>query len=445
MWGFSGNRTWVYPQSVQGRFQRYHRLSGWALLAGLVVVPWIPVAGHPAVHVDLPGRRLVVLGQVFTAVDSFNLVLVALLAAFSLFFFTSLLGRLWCGYACPQTVFLEELIRPIERWVEGDRNERLKRDQKGVQWSTTARKAVKLSLFGLLALAVSGSVMAWFATPWALWTGQAGSSEYLLTGIIAAGLFLDWAWFREQLCNYLCPYARFQGALTDDYSLVIGFDRARGEPRQKGKAAAQEGRCVDCNKCVTVCPQGIDIRDGYQLECVNCARCVDACSEVMGKLGHPSLVRYTTVAEEQGRKNRWIRPRTVAYAALLTALLAGLGARVAFHRPFEVQVHRAPGTLFQVDADGAVRNTFLVRLVNNDVSDARTLKVTIDGLPGAEVIAPEVTLQPSQEQTLPLVVRLPSASAERTMSFQVQVSDGERHYQTQTTFKAPADGGETRG
>ncbi|MCA9556879.1 MAG: 4Fe-4S dicluster domain-containing protein, partial [Myxococcales bacterium] len=175
----------------------------------------------------------------------------------------------------------------------------------------------------------------WFAGPRALWTGQAGPVDYSMVGVIGAGLFLDWAWFREQLCSYLCPYARFQGALVDHDSLIISYDATRGEPRAKGKASAQAGHCIECNKCVDVCPAGIDIRDGFQLECISCARCIDACETVMPKLGHPSLVRYSTMAADEGGKTRVVRGRTIVYAALLTVLTVGIGYRLWSHNPIE--------------------------------------------------------------------------------------------------------------
>lgn len=435
--GMTGSRQWVYPRSIQGRFQRIHRITGVVFALFLIVAPWIPINGNPAVRVDLPARRLYLLGTVYTAADGFLLVLLALLAAFSLFFFTALFGRMWCGYVCPQTVFLEEWVRPIEKLFEGDRGMRMRRDAGPWTFDKVWRKAGKLTAFALVAVFFAMSLQAWFAGPVALWTGQAGPVDYVFVGIVATGLFLDWAWFREQLCIYVCPYARFQSALTDDESLIIGYNVGRGEPRAKGRAAAKAGNCIDCAKCVQVCPMGIDIRDGFQLECINCARCVDACEDVMGALGHPSLVRYTTIASDEGRKTRLFRPRTLVYAGLLSTLTAAIVLLSTLRADLEVTVNRAPGTLYQVDADGLVRNTFLLQVDNNDPVDAHSYTVQVTGIDGAEVIVPPLTIEAMKGSTVPLVVRAPAQELPPSTPLQVIVSSETDEVRLNTTFRAP--------
>jgi len=431
MFGLAGVRKWVYPQSVKGRFQRLHRWTGLGLQAILFLTPWIHWGGHPLVRLDLPARRLYLAGGLYTPADTAFLVILGLGSAFALFFFTSLFGRLWCGYACPQTVFLEEWVRPIDRWIEGDRGQRMALDKGKWTAKKVGKKALKWTLFALVAGAVSMTLVSYFAGARELWTGGGGSVEYGFAAVIGTILFFDFAWFREQLCNYVCPYARFQGALTDDKSMVIAYDTARGEPR-KG-----EGACIDCNKCVAVCPQGIDIRNGYQLDCVNCARCVDACEGVMDKLHQPSLVRYTT------QSGNWtlLRGRTLAYGGLLAALATGMVVLSAQRHELDGMVSRAPGSLFYVDADGWVRNSFNLRLTSRETA-TDTFHVSVDGLPeGAQVMVPPVTLEPGQQVTVPLIVRVPpDTTSGRTLPIKVNVTSRDDLLQMDATFKTDAEG-----
>ena len=443
MLGFEGSREWVEAQSVTGKFTTIRRWTFAGLHAVLFILPWVPIGGHPAVLVDLPSRQVFAFGHIYTAADTIFLLIILLFLAFSLFFFTSLFGRLWCGYACPQTVFLEAWIRPIEKWIEGDRSARLHRRRKGLTFDLVWRRALKWVAFLTVAFVVSMAFMSYFAGARDLWTGQGSSAAYAITGIFTAVFFLDFAWFREQFCNYLCPYARFQGALTDDETIQVTYFPERGEPRG-GKTAAKDGRCIECGKCVVVCPAGIDIRDGFQLECIACSRCVDACAGVMQQLGHPSLVGYSSVAEmEHGRKPRFLRPRTFAYAALLMGL-AVTGATMLYGRvPFQVTVNRAPGSLFTVDADGLVRNTYLLKVTSNDPSpEPAEYAVRVDGLPDAEVIVPVISLASSESRTAPLVVRVRDAAATgRTVPIHVVVTSPRGEVVVEATFKTGAEVG----
>jgi len=432
---FTGTRQWIYTRTIGGRFQSVHRWSGRVLIGLLFVVPWLSVSGHPLLRIDLPARRLYFAGQIFTAANGYLMVLGALLAAFSLFFVSAVFGRMWCGYLCPQTVFLEEWVRRVEALVEGDGSARARRDRGPWTADRLARKTAKVVLLGALALLLGMSVISYFSGAHALWMGEAGSVAYSMVGIIAAGAMVDWLWFREQLCIYLCPYARFQSALTDDHSITVGFDptvRIR-----KGKEAALEGDCIDCGKCVAVCPMGIDIRDGFQLECINCARCVDACETVMPPLGFPSHVRYTTIAADQGEKTRLVRPRTIAYGALVTGLAAALVASIGLHNPVEVTLHRSPGTLYQVDDDGFVRNTYLLRVVNNDAVASHAFAVGVEGLADVQVTVPPLILASGEDRTVPLVVRVPAASAQNTLPVRITVHSDGRERVVDTTFKGP--------
>ena len=309
-------------------------------------------------------------------------------------------------------------------------------------WSRSPwRKAAKWVALAAAAAFLALGFMSYWAGARELWTGRAGAVEYTLVAIFGAACFTDFVWFREQFCNFLCPYARFQSALTDDRTLLIGYDESRGEPRG-GPDARAAGRCIECQRCVNVCPQGIDIRDGFQLECIGCAQCVDACTIVMRKHGHATLVRYGSLASLAGRPTRLLRPRTVVYGGLLAALALAAMVLLALRIPFEASVSRAPGSLFTMDADGWVRNTYFLRLASNAAgSDSLRFAVRVEGLPGARADVPAVALAPSQDQMVPLVVRVPAHDQQRggTVPVQVRVTTAAGQKLLRTTF---ATGGE---
>jgi cytochrome c oxidase accessory protein FixG len=430
----SGARLWVYPREFPGQFRRIHHVTSAILILFLVVVPWIRVGGHPALNIDMQGRKLWFLGTLFTASDGILLLLMGLFASFALFFFTSLFGRLWCGYACPHSVFLLNLVLPIERWLEGTRGAQKLRDQKG-GWAPTWRKVLKWGVYVVAAWALSMFFMGFFSEPLELWTGQASPMAYSVVLFFTALWAFDFIFFREQLCNYLCPYARFQSALMDNDSLAVTYAGSVGEPRARGKAAVAENRCIDCNWCVDACPQGIDIRNGFQLECIACGRCVDACTSIHDRVGGSSLIDYRAA---DGGTLKWIRKRTVVYAALLCALTAAFVGVLAARRDFDVSVQRAPGSLYAVDDDGSVRNTYLARVTNMG-SEPRTYTFDTEGIDNAELTVPTLFLQPEETRIAPLVLRVDGASIDaRTVAFTFGVSQGEGVIWVPATFKTPA-------
>lgn len=436
MLGFRTSRKWIYEQKVTGPWQRLRKGTFTILHLILFVTPWLIINGNPALLIDLPGRRLYAFGAIFTAQDTIFLLLLLLFLAFSLFFFTSLFGRLWCGFACPQTVFLDTWIRPLEEWIEGDWVRRRKRDEAGWGVDRAWRKALKWGLFLAISFAIAMSFGSYFAGARELWSGRGSTLEYAIVGIFTAIWFLDLAWFREQFCNYLCPYARFQSALTDSETLMVQYNPTRGEPRG-GLDAKETGRCIECNKCVVVCPQGIDIRDGFQLECIACARCVDACGIVMDKVGHPNLIEWGSMAELKGSKPRRVRPRTLVYGGLLTGIAAAAVILMGARAPFDAAVQRAPGSLFTMDADGFVRNTYLLRITNKQASaEPVPFHVRVDGLADAQVLVQDVTLATTESRTIPLIIRVKARpDLPRTIPFEVNVTSPTRHVEIDATFK----------
>jgi cytochrome c oxidase accessory protein FixG len=433
----SGTRDWIYPQSIDGFYMRLRRVAFLALHVILFGAPWVTVAGHPLLQIDLPARRVFLAGAIFTPSDTIFLALLLFFLAFSLFFFTAIFGRIWCGYACPQTVFLESWIRPLEIWIEGDRSQRKRRDAKGFSFDWAWRKALKWTLFMAVSFLLAMAIMSIFAGARALWTGEASAASYSLVAVLTAVWYIDFMWFREQFCIYLCPYARFQSALTDSETLLVSYDEPRGDPRDPKRGP--EGGCIDCKKCVVVCPQGIDIRDGFQLECIQCARCIDACESVMSKFEQPTLVRYSSIAKDEGKERRF-RPRTFAYGSLMTALVAAAIVLLMVRIPFEASVNRAPGSLYTVDEQGFVRNTYLLQITNNESEVDETLYgVRLDGLDGAELIASPLMLGAEETRTVPFVIRMPPDRIDgRTMPFRVVITSAERELQIPTTFKTDA-------
>ncbi|MBX3274523.1 MAG: cytochrome c oxidase accessory protein CcoG [Sandaracinaceae bacterium] len=372
-----GRRNFVHPADVAGRFVKA-RYVVFALLIGFWAgLPWVPINGNPALFLDVERRRFFLFGGTFNAQDAWLLFFLFSGVGLSVIVVTALVGRVWCGWACPQTVFMEGMFRRIERWVEGPRNVRLKRNEGPWSADKIWRKVVKHVLFALAALFVSHVFLSFFVSmPSLLEMMRRSPAEHPTAFAWMVGvsviLYGNFAWFREQLCVIICPYGRLQSVLTDRDSLVVGYDAERGEPR--GKASdANAGDCVDCKRCVVVCPTGIDIRNGLQLDCIGCTACIDACDEVMDKLKRPrGLVRYDSQnGLEHQPKKKILRPRLALYGAL--ALAWGVGAFLAFrtHTSFEANLVRLRGAPYHLVEEGTIaRNLFTLHVVNKASEEA---------------------------------------------------------------------------
>ncbi|MDJ0654200.1 MAG: cytochrome c oxidase accessory protein CcoG [Xanthomonadales bacterium] len=383
----------IYPREAKGRFARLRKLAVWVLLGLFYVACWLQWDGQQAVLFDLPARKFHIFGLTLWPQDFIYLTGLLIVAGLSLFFFTALAGRLWCGFACPQTVWTEVFLM-MEQWVEGDRNKRIKLDK--APW--TARKIWKKSLKQFL----------WIT--FALWTGFTFVGYF--TPVLELGpkiLALDtgpwetfWVFFyglatygnagflREQVCKYMCPYARFQSAMFDKDTLIISYDEDRGEPRGKRKKnadleALNLGSCVDCTLCVQVCPTGIDIRDGLQYECIACAACIDVCDEVMDKMNYPrGLIRYTTEHAVHGEPTKVVRPRTLIYATLLTLVTIALVVSVFNRTPLRMEVLRDRNALYRVVDPATVENVYTLKIVNMEDVD-RNYTVSVEGPEGLRI------------------------------------------------------------
>jgi cytochrome c oxidase accessory protein FixG len=407
-----GSRRFLFPADARGRFTRWRRISGYLLIAIYLALPWIPVGEHPAVFLDVGSGRFHFFGQTLASQDVWLLFFGVSGLGFVLFFITALFGRIWCGWACPQTVFLDHVYRVIERVIDGDATARRALAKAPFSGSKAARRLAKHGAYAIVSLVIAHLFLAYFVSIPELWSmvqeAPAGHWAAFLFVFVSAGvLYFNFAWFREQLCIVICPYGRLQSALTDDHSMVIGYDRRRGEPR--GKVSVPDaGACIDCNRCVQVCPTGIDIRHGLQLECIGCAACIDACDEIMTKVNRPAgLIRYDSLAAFKGSPTRWIRPRTVVYSVLLLVGAAAAGFALATVRDATMTVVRMTGSAYFVSQDG-VRNQFMLRVVNRR-HESIAYPVSFAHLPAyatIEGIGQAVAVAALGEQVTPLVVRV---------------------------------------
>ena len=377
----------VYPREVRGRFTRLRTLATWVLLGLFYAVPWLTWNGRQAVLFDLPERKFYVFGLVFWPQDFIFLTALLVIAALSLFFFTALAGRLWCGYACPQTVWTEVFLW-LERFVEGDRTERIKLDRSPWTARKIAIKSAKQFLWLSFALWTGFTFVGYF-TPIDALLGKALSAStgpwetfwVLFYGFATYG---NAGYLREQVCKYMCPYARFQGAMFDRDTLIITYDAERGEPRGPRRRGidprqAALGDCVDCTWCVQVCPTGIDIRKGLQIECIACAACIDACDSIMDKMGYPrGLIRYTTQHALEHKQTRVLRPRVLLYGTLLLVLVSGFVVGIAMRKPVDLDVIRDRNALYRLLDDGRVENVYNVKILNKS-ERIRSFRIEVSG------------------------------------------------------------------
>jgi cytochrome c oxidase accessory protein FixG len=441
----------VYPREIDGRFARLRLAAVFMLLGLFYLVPWLRWDGRQAVLFDLPARKFYVFGLTFWPQDFFWLTCLLVIAAISLFFFTAIAGRLWCGYACPQTVWTEVFLW-IERFCEGRRNQRIKLDSGPWTREKILRKTAKQFLWITLSL-WTGFTFVGFFTPILDLGHEAATLSFggwegfwvLFYGFATYG---NAGYMREQVCKYMCPYARFQSAMFDHDTLIISYDETRGEPRGARKRSADYkalglGDCIACDACVQVCPTGIDIRDGLQIECIACAACIDACDSVMDKMNYPrGLIRYTTENMLAGRAGRILRPRTVIYAVLLAGLLSAFALGVSHRSPVIFDVLHDRNALYRETADGGIENGYAVKLVNK-TDRALELSISLEGdEPDLRIISkPRITVAAGAVANVPLTLR-----GERTafkgrhrVDLLVRSDDDSIHVERKSEFFAPEE------
>lgn len=409
-------REKIHPKQVKGFFNNFRVASVWLLLGLYYIGPWLTWNGNQALLFDLPARKFHIFGLTLWPQDFIFLSLLLIIAALALFFFTSVAGRLWCGYACPQTVWTQAFVW-VERLVEGDRNKQLKLEKQAWNFRKFRIKFIKHFLWLALALYTGYTFVGYFVPIKEL------SQDIISLSMTSWELF--WVIFysfatwgnagalREQVCIYMCPYARFQSAMFDKDTLIIAYDEKRGESRgkrKKGDLSYKEqglGDCIDCMQCVHVCPTGIDIRDGLQYECIACAACIDVCNEVMHKLEYPTnLIRYTTENTDQGNKTKILRPKIIGYGVILIVLCLTFIFAVFNHTPLELDIIKDRNKLYVTDSNGLVENIYKLRVLNKAQTTHQYL-IKIDGLENSQYQGPAmIEVQAGEAKTVPIRISI---------------------------------------
>ena len=434
----------IYPREIHGRFARLRVLAVWLLLGLFYLLPWLDLHGRQAVLFDLAERKFYIFALVMWPQDFIFLTWLLVLAALSLFFFTALAGRLWCAYACPQTVWTEAFMW-LERLTEGTRQARIKLDAAPWGPRKLMRKASKQVLWVGFA-AWTGFTFVGFFTPIRALAADAQAlalSPWELFWVVFYGFatYGNAGYLREQVCKYMCPYARFQSAMFDQDTMIITYDAARGEPRGSRRREAPRGAgglgdCIDCTWCVQVCPTGIDIRKGLQIECIACAACVDACDSVMDRIGYPrGLVRYTTQHALDHGTTHVVRPRILVYGAILGVLAISFGVALSMRTPLGLDVIRDRNSLFRMLDDGRIENVYTLKILNKSELH-RSFDVSVSG-PGTlslDPAAPAFSVAPGE--VYPAVVRVRRDAYEpagsETIQFRITARDNPRIAATHT-------------
>lgn len=454
-----GTRRWIRPKPSHGKWWRRRQVVAYLLMAIFFAAPHLRLFGKPVFLMDLPRREFTLMGYTFLPTDTLLFMFTLGSGVIGIFLVTALWGRAWCGWACPQTVYLEFLFRPIGRWFDGGYTQSRTLDKQGAWF--TPRRLGKYVTFFLLALFVSHTMLAFFVGTDQLYGWMLGSpadhpSAFFFVVLFTGIVWFNFTYFREQTCLIVCPYGRWQSALIDRHSKIVAYDYVRGEPRALGAKHrdAGAGDCISCNACVQTCPTGIDIRNGLQMECVHCTQCIDACDEIMTKIGKPTgLIRYSSQDEIAGKPKQLLRLRTVLYPVVLAVLLGGLALTMYFKQAADLTVLRGLDGPFALETDGRVSNQIRVKITNRR-GDDMAYAIVLDSLTSAGISAGEVTVvapenplpvKSGQTRTTSLFVLLPArafTNGERFIT--ITVSD-DRGYRESVRYRLLGPGDRSVG
>lgn len=416
-------REKIYVREVHGLFQKIRTYSLWALMLAYYGTAWINWGERQAVLFDLPARQFHIFGATFWPQDFILLSTLLIICAYGLFTITNMAGRVWCGYTCPQSAW-SFLFMWIEERAEGSRNQRIKLDKEPMSASKFRKKSIKHLAWLVVAIWTGVTFVGYFApirelVPDIFAINISGWAAFWIFFFTAA-TYINAGWMREQVCIYMCPYARFQSVMYDRDTLAVSYDYNRGEPRGKRSKKASDaeqqatlGSCVDCSLCVQVCPTGIDIRDGLQYQCIGCALCIDACDSIMEKLNQPKgLIRYTTENELEGQTTHFIRPRLIGYATLLVVMIGGFFYAMLTRTPFELDIERDRGSLYQVTPNDTVENYYTVKLMNM-TQQPQTYLLSVEGIEGIHMdVDTEYLIPVNRVQELSLTLEVDPRAAQ---------------------------------
>ncbi len=382
-----GSRRWLKPKLSRGKLLTRRRIMAYVLIAIFTLLPFVKIAGKPLVLLDIVTRRFTIFGFTFLPTDTVLLVIFLVGVLLGIVLFTTLFGRVWCGWACPQTVYMEFVFRPIERLFEGTSG-RGGDKKKIAAWRIMAKYVV----YFLVCLHLANTFLAYFVgvdrmNQWVARSPLEHPGPFLVVAFVTFAMMVDFCFFREQMCLIACPYGRLQSVLLDQHSLVVAYDAKRGDPRGKvnqraGTELPVPGDCVDCGNCVTTCPTGIDIRDGLQMECINCTQCIDACNTVMKKVGRqPDLIRFSSQAVDQGAASTLLRARTLIYPLLLLGVTIAFFSVLLLGKPFDAVLLRNVGNPHTMTDSGQIRNLMKIKLTNR-TEESLTLELLPGGAEG---------------------------------------------------------------
>lgn len=416
-----GTRKWVFPKKPSGKLYNYRKIVSYILLVILFAAPHIKIGGEPMLLFNVLERKFVIFGKIFWPQDLYLFAIAIVIGVIFVIFFTIIYGRLFCGWVCPQTIFMEMVFRRIEYWIEGDWKHQKKLTEGPWNAVKIRKRALKHTIFWLISFIVSNTFLAYIVGTEALWDMQTGKFSEHIGGFIAIVVFttvfyLVFTRLREQVCTTICPYGRLQGVLLDPNSMVVAYDHKRGE-KEKGRGrfskkedrpASGKGDCIDCNQCVNVCPTGIDIRNGTQLECINCTACIDECDHMMDAVGlEKGLIRFVSEnGIEEGAHFEWTR-RVKSYSVLLVGLLAVLVILLVSRSDFQATVLRQRGTTYHVTKEGDIGNIFEINLTNKTNEEFDVVLKTDDPDAKIDMVVKSLRLGEQEHLKERFVIRMP--------------------------------------